>query len=208
MASVNKGLVSGIVMGSFTLTASNSDSVTETVCSNFGPPICPLHTVQATAPGNVQVPTYLYATGMTKTSNPCELGEPFPGLFAGSVHYQVLSQDGTQMAVAGMTPEEQLTVNGKVVQTYKTFSTPVATGADGLFDDVPVGACFNAIPPVSGPDACQTVIQNFQVSYGSATYAIKTTATQLQCYRGVRVSATGNPTSPTNKNFTYTLGNP
>lgn len=111
------------------------------------------------------------------------------------------------MAVAGMNPQEQLTVNGKVVQTYKSFSTPVTTAADGLFDDVPVGACFSSIPAV-GSDFCSTVTQNFQVVYRNVTYPIKTTVTQLQCYRGVRVSAAGNPTTPTNKNFTYTQGNP
>jgi hypothetical protein len=68
------------------------------------PSSCPNNFLQAPTPGKTQVPTYLYATGMTSTTNQCELGTPFAGK-AGSVHYQVLDQTGAQMAVAGMTPQ-------------------------------------------------------------------------------------------------------
>ncbi|MGA7924436.1 MAG: hypothetical protein WCA20_00400 [Candidatus Sulfotelmatobacter sp.] len=150
------------------------------------------------------VPKYLYATGMSAANNECENPEPYPGV-AGSVHYQVLDQDGNQLMIAGMTPEEQLTVNGVVVLTYSTFSTPVTSGTDGLFDDVPVGACFPSVPPPNMEYCGNPITQNFEVVYNNSTYSIATVSTQLECYDGVQVSGTGNPSS---KNFTYTLGNP
>lgn len=128
--------------------------------------------------------------------------EPFPGV-AGSVAYQVLDQSGNQIVAAGMTPEEQLTVGGKVILTYATFSTPQTTAANGLFNDVPVGACFSSIPPTN---LCAAAItQNFQLMSNGATYAITTTATQSECYDTVTVSGSGNPTG---KDFSYNLGTP
>ena len=202
------GLVTGAGAGSFTVGANDLYSEAEYIPSYCTPtPVCPVDvSVSASGGGTVRVPKYLYATSMTTTSNTCELGTPYAGV-AGSVHYQVLDQTGTQMAVAGMPPEEQLTVGGKVVQAYANFSTPVTTSASGLFDDVPVGACFSALPP-AGQDVCQTVVQTFEIVYNNLTYQISTQTTQLQCDHGVKVSATGNPTSPSNKNHSYTLGTP
>jgi hypothetical protein len=204
VATVSVGLVSGVSPGSLDVAANDSSvPIYDVLCS--GAQCSTLRGGGGSAPGKVQKPTYLYATGMTTTTNTCDLLNPFPGV-AGSVHYQVLDQTGAQMTVSGMTPMEQVTVNGQK-QPYATFSTPVTTLADGLFDDVPVAACFSSIPPVS-KDACGIPVQNFQVVYNSVTYPITTVVTQLECYYGVRVSSTGNPTTPTNKNFSYTLGSP
>ena len=96
-------------------------------------------------------------------------------------------------------------MGGKVVVTYATFSTPVATAGGGLVDDVPVGACFADQPPPNTEVCASLITQNFQVIYQGKTYPITTVATQLECWDGVRVSGTGNPVG---KNFTYTLGTP
>ena len=197
------GLVSGVSAGGVTITAdAEEEPWAGQVCGAPPGPCPPDQGVEGVADGTAQAPTYLYATGMSAVNNECENPTPFPGV-AGSAHYEVLDQNGNQVFAAGMTPQEQLTVQGKVVQTYANFSTPVTTASNGLFDDVPVGACF-ASPPKPGYEECAyPITQNFQVIYNGKTFPINTVTTQLECYDGVRVSATGNPT-----NFTYTLGNP
>lgn len=200
--------VTGVGGGTVTIAAIDQfdSDYAPNVCVEQGQPDpCPVaHGGGGESGGLVQKPTYFYASGMTAANNTCENPDPWPGV-AGSVQYEVLDQGGNQISVAGMTPEEQLTVQGKVVLTYAPFATPQTTGGDGLFEDVPVGACFSS-PPAKGKEICAyPITQNFQVILNGRTYPITTVSTQLECYDGVRVSATGNQTG---RDFTYTLGNP
>jgi hypothetical protein len=124
-------------------------------------------------------------------------------LETGKRNLQRVGHPPNQITAAGMTPYEQLTVNGQVVVTYATFSTPTTTTSGGLFNDVPVGACFASIPPNNY--CAPTITQNFEVISNAVTFPITTTATQGECYDTVTVSGTGNPTG---KNFSYNLGTP
>jgi hypothetical protein len=202
------GVVHGVAAGSFTLLAVDEfvKQETGTFCTDQGYNNCPNWFPNSSVGSTTQVPTYLYATGMSQTTNTCDIGgPPFAGV-GGSGHYQVLAQDKSQIQVAGMTPQEQVTLNG-TVHPFANFSTPVTTAANGLFDDTPIAACFPSLPP-AGQDVCASPVQHFQIIFNGVTFPIQTVTTQLECYHGVRISATGNPTTPTNKNYSYTVGTP
>jgi hypothetical protein len=85
---------------------------------------------------------------------------------------------------------------------YAPFSTPQATAADGIINDIPVGTCFSVPPP---PNRCVNATQLFNiivpnVGASSTTFDIKTITIRRDCQQGIKVTVmnTGLP----DQNFT------
>jgi len=146
---------------------------------------------QTSGPENffVQVPTFFSATNYNARiiSGCASSGN---GFFA-DLSYQVTDQNGSPIAVAGLTPQEHFTENGTpTFLGFRPFATPQVTPNDGAFDDTPIGSCLTTNPP--GLNACVDVVQTFNVvvpcSSGATTYPINTQTTRRDCSFGQRVT--------------------
>jgi hypothetical protein len=142
--------------------------------------------VQAQRP----IPKYFEALGTAEANMGCGANAAGYGV---QVTYQVLDQDMNPMHVAGMSPQELVTVTddaGHVISKdtrYRAFSGP--TDSAGRFTDNPVGSCFG--PPPS-QNVCVNSTQVFNivvtVSGSATTYDITTITIARDCVQGVKIS--------------------
>jgi len=160
---------------------------------------CPSGTVGATGPVIVQKPTYFFSPSYTSTTGPSGACQNKTGKFI-DVSYYVADQSGVRVNRAGLEPDEN--ENG----TWNmNFTTPSTTRSDGSFDDTPFGACYGFTGHYCGLPTSRA----FQITElpGYFVDPIGTNTTQKFCTDGVTLTIQGNPTSPTNQNKTYTVGN-
>jgi YD repeat-containing protein len=137
----------------------------------------------------VQVPTFF--TPMNYNA-PIISGCASPGNgFFADLTYQVTDQNHSPISVAGLTPQEHITLNGAPqFFGFRPFATPVSTPTGGVFDDTPIGSCLTTNPP--GQQACADIVQTFNIvvptSSGPTTYPITTQTTRRDCSFGQRVT--------------------
>jgi YD repeat-containing protein len=133
----------------------------------------------------VQVPTFFTPKNYNA---PIISGCASPGNgFFADLTYQVADQNGTAITVAGLTPQEHVTVNGTATFSgFRPFATPQSTPTGGVFDDTPIGSCVTTDPP--GQQGCADVVQTFNIVVGSTTYSISTQTTRRDCSFGQRVT--------------------
>jgi YD repeat-containing protein len=137
----------------------------------------------------VQVPTFFAPTNYNA---PIISGCASPGNgFFADLTYQLTAQDGSPITMAGLTPQEHVTLNGAAqFFGFRPFATPLNTPSGGVFDDTPLGSCLTTNPP--GQQACADLVQTFNIvvptSSGPTTYPITTQTTRRDCSFGQRVT--------------------
>lgn len=150
----------------------------------------------ATSGALVVVPTYFEAVQAVTAAGECPSGQT--GSFF-NVKYQVLDQNGSPIARAGMTPLES--VAGTGIQS-QPFATPPTTASDGTLLDTPVGSCFTTSPPTQ--NFCVSVVQSFQIiGPNNQTFNVLTTTGRRDCEYGQSLTTTGNPPG---EDHTYSQG--
>ena len=191
------GMVTAVAAGSATVQDEIVYTEAVRVCV---PNTCPIVHFTAPAPVTVQVPTYFTPTAAGALLN---ASCPGKGYFA-YVDYQVSDQYGNPIQVSGMTPEESVSVNGGPFSSFASFATPVSTGAEGTFEDTPLGTCFSVAPP---PNLCIPVVQHFELIMPgvSAPYPIRTVTSRSDCQEGIQITINP-PAPPPAPAVTYTFG--
>jgi len=153
------------------------------------------------APVTVQIPTFFTPTAAGALLNTfCAANSAYYAF----VDYQVSDQFGDPIQVSGMTPLESVSTNGGSFSAFASFATPVSTGADGAFEDIPVGTCFSVPAP---PNLCIPVVQHFQLTMpGVVTpYRISTVTSRTDCEQGIQITINP-PAPPPVPAVTYTFG--
>ena len=198
IATVSSGKVAARAAGT-TFVAANDPNTPDYTSGCYAYSIeCPLETGQSgQAPGTAQAPSYFQAIRAETVGGECQSGQT--GSFY-SVTYQVLDQNGSPIAMAGMTPQEHVTVNGSpTFSGYSPFATPQTTASDGTFVDVPVGTCFTT----TTQNLCVSVVQSFELVSSAGTSSILTTTGRRDCEYGQSLTTTGNPSG---ENDSYSQG--
>jgi hypothetical protein len=143
----------------------------------------------------VNIPKYFEALSVTDANLGCGTNTAGYGV---KVKYQVLDENMNPIQMAGMKPQELVTVTddaGNVIShdtQFRPFATPQTTDAAGQFTDIPVGTCFGPPPPSQNVCVTSTQLFNIIVTTGgaSATYDIATITFARDCLQGVKVSTT------------------
>jgi len=110
------------------------------------------------------VPKSFYPVSVTQADLNCDAGTFGYGA---QVKYGVADNSGVPFTRAGLTPLEQVYINGSVQNfIFLSFATPPQTNAQGQFTDIPIGSCFQ-VDPFSSLNPCVFVDQHFQIQVPS-----------------------------------------
>ena len=145
-------------------------------------------------------PHAFVAVSVTETDLGCPAGSVG---FGAKVKYLVTGLAAVPVRQAGMTPREQVFING-VIQNFifLPFATPPETDSLGTFTDIPIGSCFAG--PFSSVNNCTNVSQHFDIvvpNDPNSPYSIITVTNRKDCRRGIRVEVQNGPVTET-----FTLG--
>jgi len=178
----------------------SGSSTIRTIARDVPGPQCGEQTLTAQRPITV-LPYAFKGVSVTQTDLGCAAGTTGYGA---KVVYQVVRQDGTAIAKAGMTPEEIFSSAAGGITDYRAFATPPQTDATGKFNDIPIGTCFgnNATGNI-----CLDVKQEFRIRVplsggGEQIYFLGTQTNRRDCRDGIRVTISTGGLDPQ----TYTLG--
>jgi hypothetical protein len=175
--------------GTYSWTASNSDvtltnasTATVTVAgSAAGTSVVTVTYTQNEMKGTamqsvtVQQPNYFVTSSYTRASLPAICtSSGYPGFFLNLSNF-VADQNGNQVNLGGITPEEAL--NGGSMGSY---STPLSTSATGTVSDTPFGACYN----ITGQFCANGPTLTHAAMLGQKTYPIPTIYKSRQCTEG------------------------
>ena len=163
-----------------------------------------LQTVQNFVGGLIDIltdPHAFVALSVTETDLGCPSGT-FG--FGAKVKYLVTGLAAVPVRQAGMTPRENVFINGLPTSFFfEPFATPPTTDSLGTFTDIPIGSCFPG-SPFSTLNPCVSVKQEFDIVVPNDPNSPRSIITQTlrkDCRRGIRVEVQNGPVSET-----FTLG--
>jgi hypothetical protein len=148
----------------------------------------------------VRVPTYFFSPSEKQIGTPSACVQAgYTGYFI-DVSYYVADASSSRVSQSGMAPGENL---GDGKGWHDAYATPATTRSDGSFDGTPFGACYGTSVHYceAGPP------QSFRLTNNGDVLSITTNTTSRKCTDGIKLVIQGNPSTPTNQNKTYTLGN-